>query len=200
MALLGACRVHGNVEMGERVAKDILELEPENAAGYVLLSNIYAAAGNSHLCENVEQQRKARGVKKQLACTWIEVNNEVHMFVVDNQDHPQMMEICAELQRLSGLMQDAGYVPSTKFVLHDVEEEAKEFHLCQHSEKLAIAFGLINTAPGTPLRIRKNLQVCEDCHTSTEFISKIVGSAIMVRDANRFHYFEDGFCSCMDYW
>ncbi len=151
MALLGACRVHGNVEMGECVAKEILELEPENAAGYVLLSNIYAAAGNSHLCENVEQQRKARGVKKQLACTWIEVNNEVHMFVVDNQDHPQMMEIRAELQRLSGLMQDAAYVPSTKFVLHNVGEKAKVFHLCQHSEKLAIALGLINTAPGTPL-------------------------------------------------
>ncbi|KAH8960556.1 hypothetical protein BDL97_05G001100 [Sphagnum fallax] len=151
MALLGACRVHGNVEMGECVAKEILEFEPENAAGYVLLSNIYAAAGNSHLCENVEQQRKARGVKKQLACTWIEVNNEVHMFVVDNQDHPQMMEIRAELQRLSGLMQDAAYVPSTKFVLHNVGEKAKVFHLCQHSEKLAIALGLINTAPGTPL-------------------------------------------------
>jgi len=129
MALLGACRVHGNVQMGECFAKEILELEPENAAGYVLLSNIYAAAGNSHLCENVEQQRKVRGVKKQLARTWIEVNNEVHMFVVDDRDHPQMMEICAELQRLSGLIQDAGYVPSTKFVLHDVEEEAKVFHL-----------------------------------------------------------------------
>jgi len=98
MALLGACRVHGNVEMGECVAKEILELEPEYAAGYLLLSNIYAAGVNSHLCENVEQQRKARGVKKQLVRTWIEVNNEVHTFVVDNRDHPQMMEICAELQ------------------------------------------------------------------------------------------------------
>jgi hypothetical protein len=56
-----------------------------------------------HLCENVKQQRKERGVKKQLGCTWLEVNNEVHTFVVDNQDHPQMIEICAELKRLSGL-------------------------------------------------------------------------------------------------
>jgi pentatricopeptide repeat protein len=199
-ALLSACRIHDNVEMAERVAKKILELEPDNAAGYVLLPNIYAAAGNRHLCENVEQQRKEKGVKKQPGCTWIEVNNEVHTFVVDDQDHAQMIEIHAELQRLSGLMHDAGYVACTKFVLHDVEEEEKVFHLCHHSEKLAIAFGLINTAPQTPLQIRKNLQVCEDCHTSTKCISKIVGRAIMVRDANRFHHFEDGVCFCMDYW
>jgi pentatricopeptide repeat protein len=200
MALLGACRIHGNVGMAECVAKRILELEPENAAVYVLLSNIYAAAGNRHLCENVERQRKERGAKKQPGRTWIEVNNEVHTFVVQGQDHPQMIEIHAELQRLSGLMHNAGYVPCTELVLDDVEEEEKVSHLCHHSEKLAIAFGLINTAPGTPLRIRKNLRVCKDCHTSTKFISKIVRRTIMVRDANRFHHFEDGVCSCMDYW
>ncbi len=57
MALLSVCRIHGNVEMAERVAVRILELEPENAPGYVLFSNIYAAAGNRHLCENVEGKR-----------------------------------------------------------------------------------------------------------------------------------------------
>jgi hypothetical protein len=197
MALLGACRIHANVEMGERIAKRVLELEPENASGYVLLSNIYAAAGKRDLCKNVEWQRKERGVKKQPGRTWIEVNNEVHTFVVDDQEHPQISQIHAQLKRLSGLMHDAGYVPVTEFVLHDVEEESKVFHLCHHSEKLAIAFGLINPDPGTPLRIMKNLQVCEDCHTSTKFISKLVGRTIMVRDANRF---QDGVCSCMDYW
>ncbi len=153
MALLGACRIHGKVEMAEHVTKQILEMEPDNAASYVLLSNIYAAAGNRHLCENVERQRKEKGVKKQLGCTWIEVNNKVHTFVVEGQDHPQITEIHAELERLSGLMHDVGYLPCMKFVLHDVEEQV--FHLCHHSENLAITFGLINTAPDTPLRIRK---------------------------------------------
>ncbi len=78
-------------------------------------------------------------MKKQLVYTWIEVNNEVHTFVVDNQDHHQMIEIHAELQRLSRLMHNAGYVPSMKFVLHDVaEEEEKVLHLCPHAKKLAI--------------------------------------------------------------
>ncbi|CAK9237433.1 unnamed protein product [Sphagnum troendelagicum] len=156
MALIGTCRIHGNVEMAKRIAKRILEMELENAAGYVVLSNIYAAAGNRHLCENVERQRMARGVKSQPARTWIEVNNEVHTFVVDNQEHPVMIEIHAELQDCQGLC---------------MMQEEKAFHLCHHSEKLAIAFGLINTAPGSPLRIRKNLQVCEDCHTSTNNVS-----------------------------
>jgi hypothetical protein len=94
-----------------------------------------------------------------------------------------------------------GYVIYTKFVLHDVEEEENEFHLCHHNEKIAIALGLINIAPSTPLQIRKNLWFCENFHTSITFISKIVGrAAIVVRDANRFHHFEDGVCSCRDYW
>ncbi len=139
-------------------------------------------------------------MKKQPGHTWIEVNNKVHTFVVSDQEHPQITEIHAELKRLSGLMHDTGYVPDTKFVLHDMEEEEKMFHLCHHSEKLAIAFGLINMAPDTPLRIIKNLRVCSDCHILTKFISKIVGRTIMVRDANRFYHFQDGVCSCMDYW
>ncbi|CAK9217321.1 unnamed protein product [Sphagnum troendelagicum] len=199
-ALLGACRIHGNVEMGERVAKQVLELEPKNAAGYVLLSNLYTATGNRDLSGNVEWQRKERSVKKHPGRTWIEVDNEVHTFVVDDQHHPQMIEIHAELKRLSGLMHDAGYMPDTNFVLHDVEVEEKVFYLCHHSEKLAIAFGLINSVPGTPLCIRKNLWVCGDCHTSTKFILKVVGRAIMVRDANCFHHFQDGEYSCRDYW
>ncbi len=69
------------------------------------------------------------------------MNNEVHTFVVEDQDHPQMIEIHAELQRLSGLMYDSGYVPCTESVLDDVEEEEKVFPLCHHSKKLAIAFG-----------------------------------------------------------
>jgi hypothetical protein len=166
----------------------------------VLLSNLYAATGNLELSENVERQRKERDAKKQPGRTWIEVNDAVHTFVVDDQIHPEMIKIRAELKRLSVLMHDAGYVPNTKSVLHDVEEEEKVIHLCHHSEKLAIAFGLMSTDPGTPLRIVKNLRVCEDCHTSTKFISKIVRRKIIVRDANRFHHFENGVCSCRDYW
>ncbi|ESQ30854.1 hypothetical protein EUTSA_v10012004mg, partial [Eutrema salsugineum] len=84
-------------------------------------------------------------------------------------------------------VRDAGYVPETKYVLHDIDEEAKEKALMHHSERLAIAFGLINTPPGTTIRVMKNLRIIED----KEFI---------VRDNKRFHHFRDGSCSCGDYW
>ncbi|CAM6075269.1 unnamed protein product [Sphagnum tenellum] len=200
MALLSSCRIHSDVGMGEHIAKQALEADPGNAAGYVLLSNIYAAAGKWDLRANIQQQRKERGMKKNLGCTWIEVNNKVHTFVVDDQDHPCMLEIHAELERLSEHMTHEGYVPETEIVLHDVEQEEDMLRLCHHSEKLAIAFGLISTPPGTPLRITKNLRVCGDCHTASKFISKIVGRAILMRDTNRFHHFEDGICSCRDSW
>ena len=97
-------------------------------------------------------------------------------------------------------MKEAGYLPSTDFVLHDVKEELKENMLCSHSERLAIAFGLISTSAGTVIRIIKNLRICGDCHTATKFISKIAVREIVVRDANRFHHFKQGSCSCNDYW
>jgi hypothetical protein len=99
-------------------------------------------------------------------------------------------------------MYSVGFIEyfNTKLVLHDVEEEEKLFHLRHHSEKLAIAYGLISTPPYTPLRIFKNLQICGDCHAFTKFIANVVKREIIVRDANCFHHFQDGHCSCRDYW
>lgn len=104
------------------------------------------------------------------------------------------------LKSLSHKLELAGYVPDTNFVLHDVDEEVKVEMLYTHSEKLAIAFGLIATSDGTPFRIRKNLRVCGDCHTFTKFVSAITQREIIVRDANQFHHFREGTCSYGDYW
>jgi hypothetical protein len=124
----------------------------------------------------------------------------VHTFVVEDRLHPQTDEIYEMLEQLGEQMKNAGYVPDTNFVLHDVEEEQKEQVLSYHSEKLALAFGLISTVPGTTIRISKNLRVCGDCHSAIKFISKIVEREIVMRDTNRFHHFKDGLCSCGDYW
>ncbi|KAJ7522179.1 hypothetical protein O6H91_19G086300 [Diphasiastrum complanatum] len=200
MTLLGAARNHGHVEIGRRAFDRVVKLEPKNAAPYVLLSNIYAAAGKKDELAKIRNQMKEAGVKKMPGCSWIEVDNQLHAFVVGDATHPQSKEIQAELDRLVGLMKMAGYKPNLNFVLDDVEDEEKENALCGHSEKQAIAFGLINTPFGTPIRIKKNLRVCGDCHSATKIISKIVGRDISVMDANRYHHFKDGFCSCGDYW
>lgn len=76
-----------------------------------------------------------------------------------------------------------------------MELEQNEHSLFHHSENLAIAFGLISIHPGTPIRIFLSLHLCGDCHTASKFITQIVGREIIVRDANRFHYFNDGLCT-----
>eukprot|EP01018_Ginkgo_biloba_P002677 Gb_01638 [translate_table: standard] len=199
-SLLGACRIHKNIELGECVAERLFELDPENAAHYVLLSHIYADAGRWDDVGKVRKMMRDRRVKKTAGCSWIEVDNKVYAFSLGDRSHPEMQKIYAKLEGLSGQMKEAGYVPNTRFVPHDVQEEQKEYILCHHSEKLAIAFGLITMSPGTPIRIVKNLRACGDCHSATKFISKIVAREIVVRDANRFHHFKDGQCSCGDYW
>ncbi|KAJ7298413.1 hypothetical protein O6H91_Y582700 [Diphasiastrum complanatum] len=164
MTLLGAARNHGHVEIGRRAFDHVVKLEPKNASPYVLLSNIYAAAGRKDELAKIRNEMNEAGVKKMPGCSWIEVDNQLHAFVVGDATHPQSKEIQAELDRLVGLMKKAGYKPNLSFQLDDVEDEEEENALCGHSEKQAIAFGLINTPFRTPIRIKKNLRVCFDCH------------------------------------
>ncbi|KAF3450734.1 hypothetical protein FNV43_RR06823 [Rhamnella rubrinervis] len=199
-ALLNSCKIHGDIELGELALEKLIELEPDDAGNYVILSNMYAQAG---LWEGVARLRKLMidgGIKKSIACSWIEVKNIVHAFLSGDTSHPNSAAIYAELKRLGGLMTEAGYVPGTGSVFHDVEDDEKANMVCSHSERLAIAFGLISTQPGTRLLITKNLRVCEDCHIAIKLISKITEREITVRDVNRYHHFKDGICSCGDYW
>ncbi|KAL6068946.1 DYW domain containing protein [Balamuthia mandrillaris] len=189
MALLGACRGTKDVQRGKRAAEKAIELDPENAAPFVVLSNILAAAGQWKEVERVRKQMEERNVKKEPGRSWITVDGQLHSFVVKDRSHPRSPEIYQQLAQLDQLMKAAGYKPDTDWVLHDVPDEQKEEELCHHSEKLAIAFGLLSTPPGQPLRIIKNLRVCGDCHTATKFIAKVTQREILVRDANRFHYF-----------
>eukprot|EP01018_Ginkgo_biloba_P032183 Gb_07290 [translate_table: standard] len=153
-SLLGAYRIHNNIELGEHVAECLLEADHANSAHYAVLSNIYAVAGRWDDGEKVRKMMKDRRVKKMPGCSWIEVDHKVYTFLVGDRSHPLTQEIYAMLESLFGQMKEAGYVPDTHFVLHDVEEQ-KEHILCHHSEKLAVAFGLIKTSPGTPVHIVK---------------------------------------------
>jgi pentatricopeptide repeat protein len=199
-ALLGACRTYGNVELAEYAAQECLKLEPKNSSAYVLLSNVYAAAGKWEQVSSVRTMMQARGIYKEPGISWIEVDNKIHSFVVGDTSHPEAKEIYAELNKLTKKMKAEGYVPNTQHVLHNIDKEDKELALCSHSEKLAITYGLMRISHGEPIRIYKNLRVCSDCHTATKFISKVTGREIVARDVNRYHHFKDGTCSCGDYW
>lgn len=199
-ALLGASRVHGNIELGRRAADMLFLLEPEKSGTHVLLANTYAAAGMWESVAKIRKMMKTSKVKKEPAMSWMELKDKVHAFIAGDRSHPRANEIYAKLDELNDLMHKAGYVPLVETDLHDVERDAKELLLLHHSEKLAVAFGLISTPSGVPIRVKKNLRVCKDCHAAFKFICKIVSREIILRDINRFHHFKDGACSCGDYW
>ncbi|KAL8168084.1 hypothetical protein V2J09_009583 [Rumex salicifolius] len=199
-ALLGSCMIHKNTNMAHIASSRLLELDPENVSHYVSLSNVYSSDHNYRQAALVRQVAKNKRLAKSPGCTLIEIGERPHIFKSGDRSHPQSAAIYAMLEKLMGKMKEAGYQTETKPALHDVEEEEKELMVNVHSEKLAIGFGLISTEPGTEIRIIKNLRVCLDCHNATKFISKITQRVIVVRDANRFHHFKDGVCSCGDYW
>ncbi|CAN0864802.1 Pentatricopeptide repeat-containing protein At4g33990 [Linum grandiflorum] len=201
-ALIGACRIHGNVELGKAASAHLFEVDSENVGYYVLLSNIYAKAGKWEGVNDVRSLARGMGLKKTPGWSSIEVDNKVDVFYTGNQSHPhpQHNHIHKELKELLCKMKARGYVPDFSFVLQDVEDDEKEHILMTHSERLAIAYGIISTAPKSPLRIFKNLRVCGDCHSAIKHISGITGREIVVRDSNRFHHFRNGSCSCGDYW
>ncbi|CAI0468764.1 unnamed protein product [Linum tenue] len=199
-ALLGAARIHKNVDLGSKAAEMLINLEPEKSGTHILLANIYASAGMWDGVAKIRKVMKDSNVKKEPGMSWMEIKDKVHTFIVGDRSHPRGKEIYAKLEELSEPLRKAGYVPMVETDLHDVEEREKAKLLYHHSEKLAVAFGLIATPPGAPIRVKKNLRICLDCHTAIKLVSKIASREIIVRDINRFHHFRDGLCSCGDYW
>ncbi|XP_057972325.1 pentatricopeptide repeat-containing protein At1g08070, chloroplastic-like [Malania oleifera] len=200
-ALLGGCRIHGNVEVGKRVGKHLINLQPHHSGRYILLSNIYAAAKQWDEARKVRNLMKAKGVPKVPGVSVIELKGTVHRFVAGDWSHPESIYIYEKLSEMSSRLKTAvGYLPDTEQVLLDIEDEEKEHVLSVHSEKLAIAYGFLHLGPDETIRIVKNLRVCRDCHHVTKLLSKVYGREVIVRDRNRFHHFKNGGCSCLDFW
>ncbi|XP_061346672.1 pentatricopeptide repeat-containing protein At1g74630 [Gastrolobium bilobum] len=199
--LLGACSIHGNIELAELVKARLAEMDPNNSGDHVLLSNVYAIAGKWKDVASIRRTMIEQSMKKTPGWSMIEIDKVIYGFVagekpnkVTEEAHDKLREIMLRLKA------EVGYAPQVRSVLHDIEEEEKEDSVTKHSEKLAAAFGIAKLPKGRILRIVKNLRVCGDCHTVMKLISKVYRVEIIVRDRSRFHSFKDGFCSCRDYW
>lgn len=194
-ALLTASRTCGETELGLRFFQQNVEMNPEDAGLYVLMTDIFASAGRLDDAFRLEDLRKHVGAIKKPATALIEVGNNVHEFVVgDNQSK----DISDTLSSLSADMKAEGNVAHLESVLGGSSDVEKEAFLCEHAEKYALAFGLIHTPQGQTLRVTKNLRMCRDCHTTSKFISKVKKREIVIRDNCCVHYFKDGLCSCGD--
>ncbi|XP_010245717.1 PREDICTED: pentatricopeptide repeat-containing protein At1g71490 isoform X2 [Nelumbo nucifera] len=122
--LIGACRIHGNVEVGEWAAEKLLEMKPENSGYYVLIANMYAAAGCWSKLAKVRTFMRDLGVRKAPGCAWINVGSGFYPFVVGDRSSPHAQDIYLLLEGLTKLMQEVGYVPCDELGLNadDFEE------------------------------------------------------------------------------
>ncbi|KAB1211592.1 hypothetical protein CJ030_MR6G013922 [Morella rubra] len=197
-ALLTACRVHENLELGKFAAEKLYGMEPEKLSNYVVLLNVYNSTGNLKEAAAVVQTLRKKGLRMLPACSWIEVKKQPHVFLSGDKSNCQTKEIYQKVDQLVLDISKHGYVLERKYSLPDVDEE--EQVSLYHSEKLAIAFGLINTPNWTPLQIVQSHRICGDCHRAIKLIAMVTGREIVLKDASRFHHFRDGRCSCGDYW
>ncbi|KAL8538361.1 hypothetical protein ACS0TY_000375 [Phlomoides rotata] len=200
-ALLGACRLHKNIGLAEEACDRLLQIEPQNHGAYVSLSNIYANSGQWDKVSGVRKRMRDAGLKKEPGCSAVEVNGSVHEFLVGDNTHPMCEKIYLKLDEIAEMVKLEGYSSKKSEVLQMVDEEdMQEKALRLHSERIALAYGLISQRPSQKIQIVKNLRVCEDCHSVFKIVSKIYDREIVLRDRYRFHHFKGGSCSCMDYW
>lgn len=198
--LLGASKTYGNVEMAEKASRKLVEMGSSACGDFVLLSNVYAAHERWNDVGRVRDAMKNREVKKVPGISYTEMNGVVFQFYNGDKSHPNWRDIYKKLEEITFRIREFGYEPETNYVLHDIGNEEKENALSYHSEKLALAFGLISTDDGSPININKNLRICGDCHVVMKLVSTLYGREIIVRDRTRFHRFKEGSCSCKDFW
>ncbi|KAK4370469.1 hypothetical protein RND71_009944 [Anisodus tanguticus] len=154
VSLLTACSVHKNLELGECLMKELVQMYPDNTEYHVLLSNMYSLAGKNDKANSIRVVLKSRGVKKVPGTSSIHVGGQIHCFSAGDKLHPQSQDIYMMLDEMIRKIRLAGYVPDTacqKFSgsdggeCYDYGQEEKEHALFSHSEKLAVCFGLLST-------------------------------------------------------
>ncbi|XAR65137.1 hypothetical protein NMG60_11009116 [Bertholletia excelsa] len=205
-SLLDACcKKNAGLELSEEVARQAMKSEPKGgvcSGVYVILSRVYAYAQRWNEVGLVRKLMTDKGVQKEPGCSSIEIDGVAHEFFSGDTSHPQTKQIYQILDVIDERLESIGYIPdiSQAPLVDDEVNQGKKQSLRLHSERLAIAFGLLNMKPGVPIRVFKNLRVCSDCHNVTKLISRIYDVEIIVRDRARFHHFKHGTCSCKDYW
>ncbi|KAL0540520.1 hypothetical protein IC582_020528 [Cucumis melo] len=196
-ALLSACRIHKDTFTAQRVAQKVIELEPLASASYVLLYNIYMDAGNKLAASKVRKLMEDQKIKKEPGLSWIQIGNKVYSFVSGDRSHENSERIYAKLDEM---LARTKRLDSAKDALGYKIEHEYLTNVNYHSEKLAVAFGVLHLAESAPVRVMKNLRICLDCHMTMKLFSIVEKRELILRDSVRFHHFKDGLCSCGDYW
>ncbi|CAF3852802.1 unnamed protein product [Rotaria sp. Silwood1] len=169
----------------------------------VLFSKIYSTSNEREkLLNEIRLYRKQLGNKVVVGKSFTSVNEEIVQFVVNDKSHSQSKEIYAELNRLALELLADGYVFDSSWISRKLRDgETVISVLCGHSEKLALAFNLIQKPIPSVIQIKNNIRLCGDCHEFMKRVAKLRQCEIIVSDANRIHHFKtNGECSCKDHF
>ncbi|RDX91093.1 Pentatricopeptide repeat-containing protein, chloroplastic/mitochondrial, partial [Mucuna pruriens] len=161
-SLLDACsKQHASVELGEEMAKQVFESEGSVCSGvYVLLSKVYASACRWNDVGLLRKLMSDKGVTKEPGCSLIEIDGVVHEFFAGDTTHPQSENIYKFVNEIEEKLESIGYLPDYSGApMVDEVSDGKPNTLRLHSERLAIAFGILNSRPGVPIRVFKNLRL-----------------------------------------
>ncbi|KAK2985727.1 hypothetical protein RJ640_000407 [Escallonia rubra] len=108
--LIGACRIHGNTILGHWAAENLLKMRPQNSGYYVLIANMYAAAGCWNKLASVRTFMRDLGVQKAPGCAWVDMGAGFSTFSVGDTSYTEADELYPLLWGLTKQMKDAGYV------------------------------------------------------------------------------------------
>ncbi|KAJ4820101.1 pentatricopeptide (PPR) repeat-containing protein [Rhynchospora pubera] len=190
-ALLTASRIHKDANTAAFAAQKLFEMGSRSPGMHMLLAGTYRAAGRHLEAAQARKAMRDSGLRKDAGLSWLEAGGVIHTFASGDQRHGRSVEIYRVLEEVGKRMEAAGYEPDTSGVHRNVR---------YHSERLAIGLGLLVVPEGVPIRVMKNIRVCNDCHTAIKYLTKCTGRVVVLRDLNRFHRFENGTCSCGDFW
>ncbi|XWS62615.1 hypothetical protein CRYUN_Cryun06bG0026300 [Craigia yunnanensis] len=195
-SLLAVSRKINDIELAEVAAKHALSLEHDNTGCYILLSNIYAEAGKWKDVERIKNLMIREGIEKTMGCSKVEMDYKIHRFFYQDRSNAQtnmIDDVMDIILRMTGKKEDVYARSITKLRRTDMTRKRPNSPE-NHRIRLAISFGLISTELGSPVLVRKNIRICEDCHNVAKKILKITKREIVVRDSKVFHHFQDGSC------
>jgi hypothetical protein len=209
MSLLGSCRIYEDVERGKRIGNELLKLNPKIESTYILLANIYSKAGLFDEQQKILDLMDSNGIQKEIGRSYAIYNGIIHEFSANEKNHPEIEEIkkTKDLLRktfeewykkkyLKKFIPDLSYVTNRKFKTY----EEKALSLWEHSERYAFVYLLMKLLENERIVITKNLRICGDCHPVIKLFSEMLNREISIRDANCWHNFKDGKCSCKDHF
>ncbi|PKA59610.1 Pentatricopeptide repeat-containing protein [Apostasia shenzhenica] len=198
-SLLTASRNNNSIETAEYAARKIFDLEHDNTGCYVILCAMYADAERWDDLERVKAFMEEEHLSKTRGRSFVELDKKTCSFVQGDRSHDEIDTIELVSDILSAQIGESARSSCRNLNPEDFVRKKVNSSI-RHSVRLAVSFGLISSTLWTPVLVKKNIRICNDCHRAMKKISSFTGREIIVGETSIYHHFKNGVCCCGDYW